>query len=549
MSNAGQTGSAWRWGFPALLLLVPFLGWPLAALVAQGIAPDGTITGSAILDVAGSGEVQRRIAFTAAQALASSALSLVVGLPAAYVVSQIRFPGRRLVRAALTLPLVLPAVVVAVAFRQLLDGAGWVSTLIQRLTGPGIDSTGTLWAILAAHTVFGMAITVRLVGAAWAGLDPRHEEAAQMLGATRWGAFRRITLPAIRPAIGAAATIAFAFAFTSFAIVLILGAARYDTLEVAIYRLATQPGQLPQAAVLSLAQLAVTLVALTLCSTLPGTSRPPERSAHAPLSRTSWRERAALLFVLGAVLALIAIPLAALVAGSVTRDGALTGDHFRALSAAGSADAIAPIESVRWSLAFAFGATALALLAGGVAARAVPRARGWRGAILLALLVLPVAVPGVALGLSVQLAFDRGWYDLRGTPALVLIAHALLAYPFVLRSVVPAARSMDPGVAEAAAVLGASPRRAWRHIDLPVLSRALVAGGAFAFAVSLGEPAATALLRRHEFTTAPVAILDTLGRSADGAGAALALATLLLVVSVVAFLIIERFRHREAGDW
>jgi len=133
--------------------------------------------------------------------------------------------------------------------------------------------------------------------------------------------------------------------------------------------------------------------------------------------------------------------------------------------------------------------------------------------------------------------------DLRRSPVLILAAHAVIAVPLVLRAVLPAARALPPRLPEAAAVLGASPARGWRAVQLPLLAPALVIGAAFAFAISLGDVGATLLLA-GEFTTIPVAIVEALARGGAGdAGRALALGTLLLGACVVAFVIIERARR------
>ena len=165
-------------------------------------------------------------------------------------------------------------------------------------------------------------------------------------------------------------------------------------------------------------------------------------------------------------------------------------------------------------------------------------------------LILPIAVPPVVLVLAYYATFDRDEYNLRGTALLVLLAHVMIAYPLVLRVVVRAARAVDPRLAEAAAVLGATPRQAWRRIDLPLVSRALIIGALFAFVVSLGELGATILLRRPTYTTAPVAILDGLSAGTpESVAQALALAAVLMTLTVVAFLFIERVGSRDAGEY
>ena len=120
--------------------------------------------------------------FTLWQAALSTVLTLLVGLPGAYVLARYDFPGKRVVRALVTVPFVLPTVVVGSAFLAL-----------------GVQPS--LGAILLAHLFFNYAVVVRTVGGLWSHLDPHQEEAARVLGASRWRAFRSVTLPALRPAL------------------------------------------------------------------------------------------------------------------------------------------------------------------------------------------------------------------------------------------------------------------------------------------------------------------------------------------------------------
>lgn len=551
------TAASWLRGLPALALLLPLLAWPLAAVAWRALAPHGALSGAAISAVLGDRFTWERLGMSAAQAAATMALALLLGLPVAYVLSQIRFPGRRVLRALATLPLVLPTIVVAVAYRQWLGPQGWLNDALEALGLGPVRAVGTPWAILAAQTCYAVAIVTWIVGGAWAQLDPRAQEAARLLGAGGRRVARHVTLPALRRAVAAAAALTFLFAFTSFAIVLILGAPRYDTLEVTIYRTWARSAALPEVAALSLVQLAVTLAVLVgavalrrrATSTRPRPDRGRARRAR-PLARSTWPQRALLVLVALVLVVLIAVPLAALLHGALTRDGALTGAHFAALFGGDDGDLRrSPLAAARWSLAFAAGATAIALVAGGGAAIAIARARGRLAALLQAALLLPLAVPAIVLAMGDLLAFDRGRTDLRGSPLLVLLAHALLAYPFVLGAMLPAARALDPHLPEAARMLGAPRRRAWRRVTLPVLRRALLVGAVFAAVLSLGELGATLVLSRRDFATLPLAIYEALGRpGTDDLGRALALSTVLAGCGVVASAVIERFRDGDVSN-
>ena len=203
----------------------------------------------------------------------------------------------------------------------------------------------------------------------------------------------------------------------------------------------------------------------------------------------------------------------------------------------------APADAVATSVAFALATVCIAGPLGLAAALVVGYRRGWLPRRFDAIVMLPLGTSAVIVGLGFLVALDQPPLDLRSSILLVPIAHALVALPFVVRAVSPVVRSIDPRLREAAAVLGAAPRRAWREVDAPIIGRAALVGAAFAFAVSLGEFGATLFLARPETTTVPVAIERLLSRpGALAFGQAMALSATLMAMTAVAMLVIERWR-------
>ena len=140
--------------------------------------------------------------------------------------------------------------------------------------------------------------------------------------------------------------------------------------------------------------------------------------------------------------------------------------------------------------------------------------------------------------------------DLRSAWVLVPLAHALVAVPFVVRTVVPVMRSVRTRLREAAAVLGAAPGRVWREIDLPMVARAAAAGAGFAFAVSLGEFGATAFIARPRTMTMPLAIFRFLGQPGElNFGRAMAMSVVLMVVTAIAITLFDRYRPASLGEF
>lgn len=253
------------------------------------------------------------------------------------------------------------------------------------------------------------------------------------------------------------------------------------------------------------------------------------------------------------MLGLLTTPLLALVARSFSvSGGAWTLQYYRELfiNRRGSIMFVPPIEAVRNSVGFAGATTLLALLLGLIAAYLLVRRRGWISSVLDPVFMLPLGTSAVTLGFGYIIALDQPPLNLRTSPLLIPLAHTLVAFPFVVRSVLPALRGIDPRLREAAAVLGAGPWRVWREIDLPIVGRALLVGAVFAFTVSMGEFGATIFIARPQIPTMPVAIFRFLGQpGALNYGQALAMSTLLMLVVGVGFLAIERFRMGGVGEF
>ncbi len=530
---------------PPVAFLLAFFAWPVANIVGEGLRTDRGWDLSGVGEVLGDPALRQVAWFTLWQAAASTVLTLVVALPAAHVLARYEFPGRRAIQALVVVPFVLPTVVVGAAFLALLGP-----------TGPlGIDLRGSAWSILLAHAFFNHAIVVRTVGGLWESLDPRTEEAARLLGASRWRAFRAVTLPALRPAIAAAAAITFLFAFTSFGVVRILGGAGRTTLEVEIYRQTADLLDLPVASVLALLQLTAVTAMLVVQDRLE------RRRAHAavalapaarhhPIAGERWW--------LGGNLVSLAIllgtPLVVLVERSFRAgDGSHGLAAWRALgrTTAGTGLFVTPAEAVVSSLRFAVVATLLAVVLGGLAAAALARARGRVARLVDGVLLLPLGTSAVTVGFGFLLALDEP-VDLRASWVLVPVAQAVVALPFVVRTMTPVLRAIDPRLHEAASVLGASPARAWRAIDLPLARRAVLVAAGFAFAISLGEFGATTVIARVDSPTVPIAIARLLGRPGPlNTGQAFALSTVLMVVTATAVLLVDRWRPRTTarGGW
>ncbi len=557
------------WLLPLTFLAV-FYFYPLGRILHLSFERSEIGLIAPFLNAFTSSTVQRVLWFTFWQASLSTVLTLVIGLPGAYLFARFDFRSKAILRALTGVPFVMPTLVVAAGFNALLGPRGWVNIALMsllELPSPPITFINSLTAILVAHVFYNTTIVLRMVGDFWAHIDPRLGQAAQGLGANAWDRLRHVTLPLLSPAITAATLLIFIFNFTSFGVVLVLGGPRFATLEVEIYYQTISLFNLPLAAVLSIIQLACTLALTMIYARLSkNLARPLNIHSRKETQKklTSLRSRVMAGIIIGYLLILLTTPLLALAARSVIllepdqiRDEGLTSGltltFYRELSLnrRESLFYASPITAIGISVGYAATTVFLALSMGLPAAWALTSDRHSRlNKFLDPILMLPLGTSAVTLGLGFLVALNRPPLDLRASPMLIPIAHTLVAFPFVVRSLIPALQSIQPRLRQAAAVLGASPHQVIRHIDLPIVGRAMLVAATFAFTISIGEFGASSLISRPEYPTVPVMIYRFLSRpGALNFGQALALSTILMIVAVGGMLAIERFRVGDVGEF
>lgn len=536
-----------------LLFLIVFFFYPLATILQVSLAPEGQP------DLSGLGELSAfndTLWFTIGQALLSTLLTVLLALPTAYIFVRYTFPGKALLLSLSTLAFVLPTVVVAAAFRALLGERGLVNNALVtllNLDSPPVQLEGTLAIILIVHVFYNYAVALRMIVGFWTNQSPRIEEAARVLGAHGWRLWWEIRLPVLRPAILASALLVFIFTFTSFGVILILGGPRFATLEVEIYRQAVSLFNLPVAAGLSLMQIGLMFVMMAVYTHLqrqtPLDLQSARYVARPPRGPRQWAVVIANMVVM---LVLLFTPLLALVLRSFTGPEGLTTLYYQSLNVntRGSVLFVPPLQAVGNSLLFAILTTLLALLLGLLTAYLLARRQSRWTRWLDPLFMLPLATSAVTLGFGFILALDEPPLNLRSSPALIPIAHTLVAMPFVVRSVLPALNSIAPGLRGAARVLGAAPWQVWRWVDLPLISRGLIVGATFAFTISMGEFGASLFVARPDTPTMPVVIYRLLGQPGSlNIGQAMAMSALLMAVCGLSFVVIERVRIAGIGEF
>ncbi len=548
----GDHTTVTRGGYLLLLALAALLAlvfyYPLALVLTGAFRSASGWSLSALTSVISDPYYVHLIWFTIVQAAYSTLLSLGIGLVGAYILAHYDFPGKRTIRSLTVIPFVLPAIVVALGFILFFGNSGYLNRALICLFGlsrPPLRILYSLTGIVLAHAFYNAPIVMRVVSASWEGFDPSIDEAAVSLGAGRLRRFIGITLPRLMPAILSSSALVFVFTFLSFPIVLTLGGARYATIEVGIYTLVRTLLDYNHGAALILVEMTISLFFTYLYLRAEGRLAIPTQGSRRLSPRrflappvSAGKVLIALyvllvgIFFLGPIVSIVIDSLRSAQSWSIANYAQLLSQRYSPFLGT------SPLATVRTSLIIGSLATMASLLVGTMIAFFVVRGRIIGRWVIEAALMAPLAVSSVAIGFALLRGLSAPPLRLGGTLAAIVIAHAVLIYPFVVRVLRPILEGLDPQLVEAARSLGSSRLRAFLDIELPLLKRGLLVAAVFAFALSMGEMSATIILMRPGLSTIPIAVYGLL--SARQFGAASAMAVVLIAVTAASFIVIDR---------
>jgi thiamine transport system permease protein len=529
--------------FPILLLLM-FLVCPVLIVTILGF-----FSGTSFLEVIASPTIQFIIQFTFTQAILSTFMAVVIGLPGAFLISRLRFRGKSLVKAMMIVPFVLPPIVVVVGFLQMFGSNGVIDSILMWTLGSSTSvfnlATGVPGIILA-HTFYNVPLVILMVSASLERLNPELEESAEILGASSLQRFRRVTFPHIRSSLLASAVLTFMFCFMSFPIILAFGQGTYLTIETQIWN-AFRFFDYGQASSLTLIQIIITLslayVYIKLGREENDTSRTTSIKTTS-FSRYGIVERISIVGYLVLIVVLVLGPILTIVRAAVFDPTAqrYTMEGFVNLFTLGSQGGFRYLIN---SLFYAGLATIFAVTLGIPLAIAMRARSKTIPTLASAMVLLPLGISSitVAYGLVLAVAVPLG---LVTNPwPIIVIAQTIIGLPFSARAIEIAMSKIDLALLEQADSLGASRIQRLLFVELPLLAPGVLVGGVFAFAMAIGEMSATLFIALPQNYTLAVAIYDYLAvRAFVEAGAA---ALVLVIICVIAFLVMERISEGSTG--
>ncbi len=520
--------------------------------------------------------------FSMVEAVASTMLTVAVGLPVAWAMGRYRWKRIRLQRTLLYLPFVTPPVVAAVGFLAMFSEGGWVQMIgldfrseHSNITNPsewyaeGVHF-GQFSALILAHAWFNISLMIRFVEPVVAQLDPSWEEQLRLLpgGQTPLSRLRTLWAPMLGPAVAVAATYTFFFSFTSFALVRWLTPGRH-TLESLLADLGGSAGiegyrTDTSLAVLSIAGVQMLLMLLMLW----GAGRFERKHSHVlslndESSNRAQRGAPPLKWILGvgSVVVLSMTPYISVIVASFRMRGD-AGEGFRWTLAgwqravAGDRSTITLMEAIGNSLTYA-GITVLVALPlgyGVASALTTLRKRGHRktAGVVDSLCMIPLSVSAVVVGLGIVVGMLRWYPDLFRFPYLPALPHIMLVLPFVIRLLVPAMERIDGIYAQQAQLLQMSSFRLWWHSKGAFLLPTMTMAASLCLAFSLGEFGASYLVVRvGSWDTLSIMVDTVAGRPKFDPvvmPTAMALASMLMLITFIILGLNERLRTRGGSD-
>lgn len=526
-------------GFVAALLI-----WPSLELFARGSAVADEASASLI------GKAPAAIWFTVWQGAASTALSMLLGIPTAMLLYRRRFFGSRLIRSLMLVPLVLPSIVVAVVFSSFQNWNTFYSIF-------GIVGSHIAW-IITAHVFVNFALTARIVGSSWAALDGETEEAAALDGAGRFRTLWSVVLPQLRGALLASATLTFLFSVSSYGIVLVLGGGSIESIETLMAKSALQFLDLGTASVLALVQTVITLVAVSISRRVSAAQSQIESGDLSEATkRIDRRDWAGLVVVIPTVVVFVISPLLNLVSKAITQpDGSIGPANFLALTGRGDRQVlnISVVDAIANSLrnlaistvlAVAIGLLAVYLRTRWVVSRRTGRAIWISDFIVL----LPLGISPVVIALGWLVTFDQEPLALRASWLAIPLIQALLALPLVIRVIQPAIQNLENGIIEASILDGLGSFGSFVRIQLSAIKPVVASAIGFAAIASLGEYGAAAMLTFGDQATLPTVLYQLISRpGSSNYGMAMAASTLLVLLTVLVILVTSGRTKSAAGS-
>lgn len=480
-------------------------------------------------------------------AVATTAVSLLLGIPLAFFTTRFRIRGSALLNTLAVLALLSPPFIGAYSWITMLGRNGFLRMLFVSMGINVPPIYGPLGIILADALQYYPFISLMTAGALTT-IDRSLEEASENLGATSSRTFFRVTMPLVAPSVTGGALIAFMMSLSNFGTPMIIGG-NYLVLPTLAYNLFTseiseRPGM---ASTVSIILMLCASVIIVLQQWVSSRRKYSSMLVNRPVVKTLKGGKSFLAhLVCYLIVGLSTLPLAVIVFFSFKKTNGPVFVPGFSLDSYREIFFIVP-KTVANSLLFSFIAVILIASIGTLLGFVIARRRTMPVRILDPLLMIPYIVPGTVLGIGFIVAFNRKPLFLAGTATIIIMTYFIRRLPYSVRSAASILKQIDPSLEEAGINLGSPPGRTFRTITLPLMRAGIISGAIMSWVTSMNELSSSILLYVGKTMTMPIKIYLSV---VDGYfGTASAMSTILLLVTGIALFVVNRYFNRGSDTF
>lgn len=516
---------------------VPFIKAVIPAFSSSGSAPKSFYLNAS--------QLVKTTLFTFAQAIVSTLISIVIGVPAAFFVAKRKFFGRKFLLSFSSVPLCIPALIVALGFISTFGMAGYLNKVLMflfKLKEPPVTFLYSFWGIVITQGFYNFPLVMKTVSDTWSILNTDEEDSARLLGAGEFKVFRTITFFQIIPSIISAVIPIFLFCFFSFMIVLLFGATGSTTLEVAIYHAGRSTLDFKTAGILSLIETLCALFIIFIYSKAEKSGIETKGISFIPQKRESFsKDKAYEIFIFSILLLLIFIfffipLLSILIASFTSRSGGNLHFSFEAWKRLFKMKTFS--SSLFNTFATAFATGTLCSITGFTYAFFLRRKDPYNSRTLLkTIAIIPMAVSSVVMGIGMSMLVKKG------TPIILVLAQVSLFWPFAFRQIYSHMTKIPEDILNAGDILSKHFCISLFRIVIPYTWKGILSSFAFCFALSAGDASIPLVLSIPKFNTLALFTYRLAGSFKFAEASASGL--LLGIICIAVFVLAQKINSKE----
>ncbi len=535
-----------------IFILGAFLVYPIGKTLLHSFIANGEVLSVANLSLVNferfftSSSYQNAFRNSLFVSVLTTAIAVLIALPAAFAVARIAMPFRGAIVALSVIPLISPPFIGAYSWVMLLGRSGIVTHYLNSWFGIELPSIYGAFGIVLALSLSYFPYVFLIVQGALAASDPYIEESAEVMGASRWRILRTITFPLVAPAVAAGAIIVFIKALGNFGVPAILGGEFY-VLPTLIYFQIHGFFNLNGASAIAMVNVGLTLIAILLLTRVNKRRRFVTVTSVTRRSK-QMRNAGARVFAnlyCWILLFCALVPQMMVIFSSFAEQWAATLfpvsyglENYRL--------ALTSLKPLTNSLILAGTATLLCVVFGTLASYASIRGRFAGKWALDLTIMLPFVLPGIVTGVAYLTTFNDGIIVLSGTATILILAYFVRRIAYTFRTVTAAMSQLDSKLEEASTVCGATWAMTMRKVIIPLTAPGIIAGAIIVFATLISEMSVTILLYSAKWKTISIAIFELV--IADELLEASAIGSVAIVLTLTLVFLASRLLGKGMAD-